>query len=65
MMNYTTIEAAAILRLVPRVVRHYCATGKIDALRFGHSWMIPEQAIHEFKQRRRPRGRPKQVRSKV
>lgn len=47
MTNYMTIpEAARLWKAAPGIVRHECETHRIlRAIRFGRSWLIPEDAL--------------------
>jgi excisionase family DNA binding protein len=53
----TTTEAALELGLRDDTIRKYCQQGKMGK-RFGRVWMITRSEIEQFKDARRPPGRP-------
>lgn len=58
-MNYTTIEAGALLGLAPKTVTHYCKSGLILAKKVGRDYSITQEQIDTFIATRRSRGRQK------
>jgi len=54
-MNYISVkEAAEKWDVSVRWVQKFCAEGRIpDVSRFGHSWMIPKDAVRPYDLRRK------------
>lgn len=54
-MNYISVkEAAEKWDVSVRWVQKFCAEGRIpDVIRFGHSWMIPKDAVRPYDLRRK------------
>ena len=54
-MNYISVkEAAEKWDVSVRWVQKFCAEGRIpDVIRFGHSWMIPKDAVRPCDLRRK------------
>ena len=47
---YTTKEAAEILNMTERYIRHLVRIGKIYAIKpFGNRWMIPVEVIEDMR----------------
>jgi excisionase family DNA binding protein len=56
-MNLLTVPEAAIRLTLSAVwVRRLCQQGRIQAMKAGRDWLIPEDALDEFKPRKV--GRP-------
>lgn len=53
----TTKEAAEELGIAETTARLYCQEGRFGQ-KIGRQWLITRQEIEEFKQQRRPPGRP-------
>jgi len=64
----TTAEAAARLGVTAGRIRQLIRSGAIEASKFGDNWLIPEQALEQFKPTwRRPgweKGKPRKNRGK-
>lgn len=61
MEMFTTRDAATRLGVTPEHVARLCKQGRIAARRFGRDYLISEDSLVVFEQRRRPPGRPKRV----
>ena len=48
---YTVPQAAAEMHVTERHVRRLAKSGAIDARRYGREWIIPRQAVTEWRQR--------------
>lgn len=57
----TTQEAAATLGLSVRAVQAHIAAGNIRAAKAGRDYLISDDEIERFMERRRPRGRPRRT----
>ena len=63
MKLFTPEQAAALLHISPRLVRRYCAQGRLGQ-RVGKHWVIRERELNSFSILPRPRGRkPKENKS--
>lgn len=51
-----TSEVAAIFRVRPRTVRHWCAQGKLVAIRVGRELLFSRERIERVAQAERPSG---------
>lgn len=55
---YSNAETAHILSVGAERVRQLCSGGRFEgAFKFGDTWLIPKEAVDNFK--RKPRGFPK------
>lgn len=52
---YTTAEAASVMRLSQRRVRHLAATGRLIAVRRGRDWQIDRQSAEDYRRPGRTR----------
>lgn len=53
--SYTTAEAASVMRLSQRRVRHLAATGRLIAVRRGRDWQIDWQSAEDYRRPGRTR----------
>lgn len=56
----TTAEAAELLGdgTLPITLQKHCQRKVIQAIKLGHSWLIPRESLQKFKESRRGPGRP-------
>ena len=45
---YTVEEVQAILRVTQRTIYNYIKTGKLNAVKIGKYWRVPEATLQEF-----------------
>lgn len=59
-MSYTTAQAASQIGRSAEMVRRWCVSGALPAVRHGRDWLIREEDLVEFRPRSRgrPRGAP-------
>jgi excisionase family DNA binding protein len=60
-MMLTTAQAAEILGISARQVRHLCKEGQIIATKFGHVWGIAPEDLDEFAKVPRRTGPKKRI----
>ena len=48
MKVYTLNEASELMKLSTQTLRHYCMTGKLEAVKIGRQWRISEGALESF-----------------
>lgn len=53
-------EAAQELGITEGTVRRYCQDGRLGR-KFGRVWLITRLQLEEFKEQRRPPGRPRKT----
>jgi hypothetical protein len=49
---YTTRQAAAVMGISERRVRHHAATGRLIAIRRGRDWAIDRQSAEDYRRER-------------
>ena len=54
----TVAQAAQELAITENTVRQYCQAGRLGR-KFGRQWIITRQELDQFKEQRRPPGRPR------
>jgi excisionase family DNA binding protein len=52
-------EAASISGLSPDHLRRLAEQGKLRAKKIGRNWVTTKEALSDYIEKRRPRGRPK------
>jgi len=48
MRYFSTDEIAEMYNLKPVTIRNWINSGKLRAVKLGHLWRIPEDALNEF-----------------
>lgn len=56
---YTPKEVAAFLKLSPQTVRDLIQSGKLQAVKIGRKWRVPDTAMETLTKIPSRRGRPK------
>ena len=54
-------EASDICKLSSDHLRRLAEQGKLDAKKIGRNWITTKEAITEYMDKRKPRGRPKKT----
>ena len=58
-MNFlTTAQVAQRLGVDPSTVRRWCESGRLEAIKPGHDWLVPVESLDGFEPPKR--GRPKE-----